>query len=103
MGAIDLIGCTTKARLYSINITMPARIKVTSRTTKAQTRISISSCVRSRLGWNRWGLDNCFLQYGGYKIIGTVLGELAVRTLASLGRKVLWVLAKVAIAIIASH
>jgi hypothetical protein len=48
-------------------------------------------------------LDNCFLQYGGYKIIGTVLGELAIRTLATLGRKVLWVLAKVAIAIIASH
>jgi hypothetical protein len=62
MGAMLLIGWTTKAKLYSMNITMPARIKVTIRTTKAQTLISMSSWVRRRFGWNRWGLDNLFLQ-----------------------------------------
>lgn len=48
-------------------------------------------------------LDNLFLQYRCYEVIRTVLGELAVRTLTAFGRKVLWVLAIIPIAVIASH
>jgi hypothetical protein len=82
---------------------MPARIKVTTRTTKAQTLTSISSWVRRRFGWNRCGLDNCFLQYWGYKVIRTILGKQTIRALASLGREVLRILAKVAISVIAGR
>jgi hypothetical protein len=99
-----LMGCVTKVTLYSIKNTMPAKITVTIRTTKAQTLTSISSWVRSRLTWNLWGLlDNLFLQYRCYEVIRTVLGELAVWALATLGREVLWVLAIIPIAVIASH
>ena len=99
-----LIGCVTKVTLYSIKNTMPAKITVTIRTTKAQTLTSISSCVRSRLTWNLWGLlDNLFLQYRCYEVIGTVLGELAVRTLTLFGREVLRILAKISVAVITSH
>ena len=48
-----------------------------------------------------WLLDNCFLQYGGNEVVGTVLGELAIRALASFGREVLRILAKISVAIIA--
>jgi hypothetical protein len=103
IGAMLLIGWTTKARLYSIKITIPARMIVTIRTTQAQTRISISSWLRSRLIWNLWWLDNVFLQYRCYEVIRTILGELAVRALATLGREVLWVLAKIPIAVFATN
>ena len=100
-----LMGCVTKVTIYSIKNTMPAKITVTIRTTKAQTLTSISSCVRSRLTWNLggWLLDNLFLQYRCYEVIGTVLGELAVRTLTLFGRKVFRILAKISVAVIASH
>ena len=48
-------------------------------------------------------MDNLLLQYWGYKVIRTILGEHTVRALASLGHKVLWVLAKIAIAVIAGR
>jgi hypothetical protein len=82
---------------------MPARMTVTIRTTEAQTRTSISSWVRSRFGWNLGGLDNLFLQYRCYEVIGTILGEQAIRTLTALGRKVLRVLAKVSISVFTGH
>ena len=67
MGAMLLMGCVTKVTLYSIKNTMPAKMTVTIRTTKAHTLTSISSCVRSRLTWNLgWLLDNLFLQYRCY-------------------------------------
>ena len=44
-----------------------------------------------------------FLQYRCYEVIRTVLGELAVRALATLGREVLWVLAKIPIAVFATN
>ena len=47
-----------------------------------------------------WLLDNVFLQYGGYKVIRTILGKQTIRALASLGREVLGILAKISVAII---
>jgi hypothetical protein len=46
IGAIDFNGCTTNARLYNMKATMPAKISVTTITTKPQIRVSNSSAVR---------------------------------------------------------
>ncbi len=48
-------------------------------------------------------MDNLFLQYRCYEVIRTVLGELAVRTLTLFGREMLWVLAKIPIAVFATN
>jgi hypothetical protein len=50
-----------------------------------------------------WGLDNCFLQYWGYKVIRTILGKQTIRALAAFGREVLGILAKISVAIIAGR
>jgi hypothetical protein len=44
-----------------------------------------------------------FLQNRCYEIVGTILGELAIRALATLGSEVLRVLAEIPIAVIAPH
>ena len=48
-------------------------------------------------------MDILFLQYRGYKVIWAILGEQAVRALAPFLRKMLGVLAVVAIPILAAR
>ena len=49
------------------------------------------------------GLDNLFLQYRCYEVVRTILGKKAIRTLTTLCREVLRVLAEVPIAVITGH
>ena len=70
MGAIDLIGWSTKIIEYRNETTTMTRIIVTTTTTNPQIRISISSAVRS-FGWSL----NFVLQNRGHKILRASLGE----------------------------
>jgi hypothetical protein len=78
---------------------------VTATTTKAQMRTSSSAVSSStdRGGLGGWfGLLNLLLQYGGNKVLGTSLRELATRFLAAFSMKIIWVLAEVAVLLLAS-
>ena len=80
--------------------TIPAKITVTMPTTKAHTLISISAGVRGGL----LGLFcNFFLQNRGYKVLRTILGKQAFRFLTLRLAEVVWVLAWVAVIIVAPH
>jgi purine-cytosine permease-like protein len=68
-------------------------------TTKAHTLTSISLGLRGGL----LGLFNFLLQYRGYKILGTILGKQASRLLALRFAKVVWVLAWIAVIVVAPH
>jgi hypothetical protein len=100
IGAIDLIGWTTKVTEYNKAITMKAKISVTTTTTNPQTRVSICSTLRrcGGLGW-----FNFLLQYRGYKIFRTSLREQTARLLTFSQSKVIRVLTGVAISVFASH
>jgi hypothetical protein len=106
MGAIDLIGCVTNVTEYNRAVTMPNKITVTATTTKAQMRTS-SSAVSSSTdrGWlGSWfGLLNLLLQNWGNKVLGTSLRKLAARLLAPLSMEIVWVLAEVAVLLVAAH
>ena len=97
MGAIDLMGCTTKITEYNMLPTMNTRINVTTTTTNPQIRISISSAVRSFC----WSL-NLFLQYRCYKIIRASLRELTSGSLTLSLVEVVRVLAWIPVPVIAS-
>ena len=106
MGAIDLIGCVTNVTEYSSATTMPKRMIVTATTTKAQMRTSISAIASSAdWGWLWSGscLLNLFLQDWGNKVLRARLGELALGLLASFSVEVLWVLAVIAILLLAAN
>ena len=96
IGAIDLMGWTTKVTEYSKAITMNAKISVTTMTTKPQTRVSICSTLRrcGGLGW-----FNFLLQYWCYKIFRTGLGEQTSRLLTLRQSKVIWVLTSISITV----
>jgi len=44
-----------------------------------------------------------FLQYRGYEVIGAILGEQTIRTLTTLGREVLGILAVIPVAVFTRH
>ena len=69
MGAMDLIGCTTKVTEYSRDATIPNRMSVMAKTVTAQTRTSISSAVSLCVA-------NFLLQYGCHEIIRAGLVKL---------------------------
>jgi hypothetical protein len=78
---------------------------VTATTTKAQIRTSSSAVSSStdRGGLGSWfGLLNLLLQYGGDKILRASLRELASRFLAAFSVEVVWVLAEVAVLLLAA-
>jgi len=84
---------------------MKARIRVTTMMTKDLTLISISSADSRSLGLLSRSSNssfNFFLQYGGYKVFRTVLIEFTQRLLATFRLKVVRVLAKVAVLVMAT-
>jgi len=84
---------------------MNARIRVTTMITNDLTLISISSALRRSLGLLRNARSSSFnflLQYGGYKVFRTILIEFTQRLLATFRLKVVRVLAKVAVLVMAT-
>ena len=105
IGAMVLRGCCTNVTEYSMVNTRPPNTSMTIQTTKAHTMTS-QNAMSSSVVWNRvrGGLSgfNFLLQDRGYKIFRAILRKLAVRFLATLCIKILWVLAEIPIPILAT-
>ena len=104
MGAIVLTGWVTKVTEYSKAKVIKQKINVTMMMTKALTRTSISSAVNRGLLLSRIlsrKSFNFFLQNRGYKVFRAILVEFASWLLTSCLRKMIWILAKISIAVFA--